>query len=186
MKTTEGTTTVTVRAFQLVFYLAIVAILAFFNCLTLRAGEPEKDNADKAVTPDNNIAVSRDLAEEALEIEGWMLNFDEIYAAGIADEDLRLEGWMLHFNLLERMAYYPDVEEEPMEIEDWMINGFISNYTPVEEPEEELELEAWMFNFDLLEGPVCYAEAEDDELHIEDWMLRICCWEVREFLADSK
>ena len=185
MKTTKGTTTVTVRAFQLIFYLAIVAILAFFNCLTLKAGEPEKDNTDKAVTPGKNLTVSRDLAEEALEIEGWMLNFEEIYATGIDDEDLHLEGWMLHFNLLEELAYCFDVEEEPVEIEDWMINGLISNYIP-EEPEEELRLEAWMLNFDLLEGPVYYAENMDDELEIEGWMLNICCWELSELLANNK
>ena len=167
MKTTANTTTTTVKVSQLALYLAIVAAMAFFNCLILRAGEPENDNS--TVSPAECIkALTEEVAEVSLEIEDWMLNINQTYCAeteqqqfyGLSDADIRLEPWMTS-------------EEE----------SFVAF---VEAEEEELRLESWMLNFDLIEGPGYYAEVAEEDLEIENWMLNICCWELTELLAENR
>ena len=168
MKTTANTTTATVKLSQLALYLAIVAVMAFFNCLILKAGEPEKDS-NAANTAECIKSITEEVAEETLEIEEWMLNFNKTYFAeavekeqikGITDAEIRLEPWMTG----EQESFIAFVEVE----------------------EEEVRLESWMLNYDHIEGLVYFADAAEEDLEIENWMLSICCWELTELLAENK
>ncbi len=78
-----------------------------------------------------------------------------------AESEIQLEAWMMAIDMVEKTAWYADI------------------------PEEELELETWMLNIDLLDGPIHYAEINEAPLELEDWMFDICCWDVKELLAEK-
>ena len=78
-----------------------------------------------------------------------------------AESEIQLEAWMMAISKVEESAWYAEI------------------------PEEELELEAWMLNLDLLNGPEHYAEIIEESLELEDWMFDICCWNVKELLAEK-
>jgi len=183
MKTTANTTTTTVKVSQLALYLAIVAIMAFFNCLFIKAGEPEKDNSTTNITEQIKV-VSAELADETLEIEDWMLDFSETYFAEIVEEELRLEAWM--FDIESEQQEFYGITEAEIRLEPWMTVEEESFVAFVEEEEEEVRLEAWMLNYDAIEGPIYYADVVEEDLEIENWMLSICCWELTELLAENK
>ncbi len=176
MKTTANTTTATVKVTQLALYLVIVAVMAFFNCLILRAGEPEEDN-NTAGTTECNKASIEELTEESLEIEDWMLIFSETCFAEIIEEELRLEAWMFNFEMLDGPEYYADAQEEDLEIEDWMFS--VSNeYYALDKTEQQkikgitdadVRLEFTMTN--VKENFIAFLEEEEEEVRLEAWML---------------
>jgi len=176
MKTTANTTTATVKLPKLALYLAIVAVMAFFNCLILKAGEPEKDN-NAANTAEYIKTLTEELAEETLEIEDWMLSFNETYFAETVEEELRLEAWMFNFDLLEGPEYYADAQEEDLEIEDWML-AVSNDYYALDEAEQQqfygitdadVCLEPWMTSEQ--ESFVAFVEVKEEEVRLEAWML---------------
>lgn len=91
-------------------------------------------------------------AEEALEVENWMLAennfFTTVNVETEVEDALEVENWMTNESLFDGMASYFNVEtEEALEVEDWMkdTNFFgVQSVDVEEETEAGLEVEAWM------------------------------------------
>ena len=96
-------------------------------------------------------------AEEALEVENWMLAennfFTTVNIETEVEEALEVENWMTNESLFDGMASYFKVEiEEALEVEDWMkdTNFFgVQSVDVEEETEAGLEVEAWMTNAEI-------------------------------------
>lgn len=131
----------------------IVAVVAVLISV---AQIPAMANAEEA----SSISESEYTEENEMErIESWMLepNYwlpgkDEKLES--AEDAMELESWML---LADEDDWLVEAEEEEIELEEWMWNTnhefwiIDKKYLEAEE-EEEIELEEWMYNTELWKG----------------------------------
>ncbi len=120
MKTIANNTQTVVKLPRMVLYLSFVIILAFLNCLIVRAGEPETGEKSEKIDDTTQLVTSEIMGEEPA-TENRILELSSDILAETAEEQLRFEAWMFNLELLSGPVLYSEAYEEELEIEPWML-----------------------------------------------------------------
>ncbi len=120
-----------VSILQIIIYLTIVSVIAFFNCACLKAANPDDDiKLEKWM-----LEIStHNITEQEISVEEWMTSNTEF----MAESELEIEQWMISSDN-DIMA------QTEIVIEDWMIDDIKqgSSLSHINTT-EKLELEDWM------------------------------------------
>lgn len=118
MKTAKHSTENFPRPGRLSLYICVVVVLCFFNWVALNAQEDEPgiQLQDWMLDFENgNQAVNE---EPELKVEPWMLSFSQDYMAGTDESKINFEPWMVNF---EQRCLLVE-EEQDFNIECWMVS----------------------------------------------------------------
>jgi hypothetical protein len=111
-------------------HITAILSIVLLSSTTYAEGKEKTDNAN----PRSDVfALSNVSTELGMELENWMIDFENVDA--FIEESVELESWMLD---LEGQAI---VEENP-ELEEWMTTPGFST-----EEEDNIKLEPWMTDF---------------------------------------
>ena len=136
MKTANQTTVNFPRPGRFSLYLCAVLVLCFFNWVALNAQTAMKVNV-------LNSQLVTDLAEvdePAIQLQDWMMDFENGYLAVNEEPELNVEPWMLSFS----QDYMTGPYDSEISFEPWMVN-FEQRCLVVEE-EQDFSVECWMVN----------------------------------------
>ena len=134
MKTAKQTTGNFPRPGRLSLYICGVVVLCFFNWIALNAQITRMaDNFDSQMV----IALEEE-DEPAIQLQDWMMDFENEYLAVNEEPELKVEPWMLSFN----HDYMAGANESDISFEPWMVN-FEQRCLVVEE-EQDFPVENWM------------------------------------------
>jgi hypothetical protein len=133
MKTVKQTTPKFPRPGRFFLYIGAAMVLCFFNWVVLHAqSRPEANITSQLV-----IALAEE-DEPPIQLQDWMLDFENGYLAADEDPEIQVESWMLSFNH-DHMA---GTDESEIGFEPWMVN--FEQRCLVVEDEQELCVELWM------------------------------------------
>ena len=99
---------------QIIIYLTIVAIFAFFNCACLKAATPEDDFRLESWMLDIS---NNNIAEQEISVEEWMTSNTEF----LADTEVEIEDWMIS-------SENEFIAQNEIAIEDWMVEINSADY----------------------------------------------------------
>ncbi len=134
MKTAKTTNGNFPRTGRFSIYICSVLVMSFFNWIALNA-----QTASKANNINSQLAIAlEEETEPAIQLQDWMMDFENGYLTISEESELDVEPWMLSFNL-EHMAVSGESE---IPFEPWMIN-FEKRCLAVEE-EPDFPVESWM------------------------------------------
>ena len=134
MKTAKQITGNFPRPGRFSLYICAVMVLCFFNWVAINAQTAEKVNNFNSPLAD----VLAEVDEPAIQLQDWMMVFDNGYLAGTEETELKVEPWMLSFS----NDYMAGTEESKISFEPWMIN--FEQRCLVVENEDEFPVENWM------------------------------------------
>jgi len=170
MKTAKQTTGNFPRPGRFSLYICAVMVLCFFNWVAINAQTVKKVNNYNSPLADALAEVD----EPAIQLQDWMMDFENGYLAVNEEADLKVEPWMLSFS----NDYMAGTEETELKVEPWMLS-FSHDYMTVTE-ESDINFEPWMINFEQR----CLVVENEDEFPVENWMISTCTWECNtRFLA---
>jgi hypothetical protein len=135
MKTTINTTGSLPRPGRVSLYICAVIVLCFLNWIALQAQDPKMES-----NATNNLLVITvtEENEPAIQVQDWMLDFEDGYMAVDEEPEIIVEPWMLTFG----HEYMASNDESEINFEPWMIN-FEQRCLVVDE-EQEHQVECWM------------------------------------------
>lgn len=136
MKTANQTTENFPRPGRFSLYVCAVLVLCFFNWVALNAQTAKKVNV-------LNSQLAIDLAEvdePVIQLQDWMMDFENGYLAVNEEPELNVEPWMLSFS----QDYMAGAYDSEISFEPWMVN-FEQRCLVVEE-EQDFSVECWMVN----------------------------------------
>ncbi len=134
MKTAKQTTENFPRPGRLSLYVCGVVVLCFFNWVALNAQITRMaDNFNSQMV----IALEEE-DEPAIQLQDWMMDFENGYLAVNEEPELKVEPWMLSFN----QDYMAGTDESEISFEPWMVN-FEQRCLLVED-EQDFPVEYWM------------------------------------------
>lgn len=134
MKTAKQTTRSLPRPGRFSLYICAVMVLCFFNWVALNAQTVKKVN-----NFNSPLAVAlAEVDEPAIQLQDWMMVFDNGYLAVNEETELKVEPWMLSFS----HDYMTGTEESDINFEPWMVN--FEQRCLVVENEDEFPVENWM------------------------------------------
>ena len=164
MKTAKQTTRSLPRPGRFSLYICAVMVLCFFNWVAINAQTAEKVN-----NFNSPMAVAlAEVDEPAIQLQDWMMVFDNGYLAVYEETELKVEPWMLSFS----HDYMTGTEESDINFEPWMVN-----FEPW-----MVKFEPWMVNFEQR----CLVVENEDEFPVENWMVSTCAWECATRLLAGK
>lgn len=134
MKTAKRTTGNFPRPGRLSLYICGVVVLCFFNWVALNAQITRMaDNFNSQMV----IALEEE-DEPAIQLQDWMMDFENGYLAVNEEPELKVETWMLSFN----QDYMAGTDESEISFEPWMVN-FEQRCLLVDD-EQDFPVEYWM------------------------------------------
>jgi hypothetical protein len=134
MKTAKQTTGNFPRPGRLSLYICGVVVLCFFNWVALNAQITRMaDNFNSQMV----IALEEE-DEPAIQLQDWMMDFENGYLAVNEEPELKVEPWMLSFN----QDYMAGTDESEIIFEPWMVN-FEQRCLLVDD-EQDFPVEYWM------------------------------------------
>ena len=136
MKTAKKTTGNFPRPGRFSLYICAVMVLCFFNWVALNAQTTKKvNNFYSPLAP-----ALAEVDEPAIQLQDWMMGFENGYLAVNEETELKVEPWMLSFS----KDYMAGTEEPDINLEPWMVN--FEQRCLVVENEEKFPLEDWMIS----------------------------------------
>ena len=134
MKTAKQTTGNFPRPGRLSLYICSVIVLCFLNWVALNAQIAGLSN-----NFDSQMVIALEEEDEpAIQLQDWMMDFENGYLAVNDESELKVEPWMLSFN----HDYMAGADESDISFEPWMVN-FEQRCLVVEE-EQDFPVENWM------------------------------------------
>jgi hypothetical protein len=134
MKTAKQTTGNFPRPGRFSLYICAVMVLCFFNWVALNAQTAKKVN-----NLNSQLAIAlAEVDEPAIQVQDWMMHFENGYLAVNEETELKVEPWMLSFS----HDFMAGTEESKISFEPWMVH-FEQRCLPVED-EQDFPLEGWM------------------------------------------
>ena len=134
MKTAKQTTGSFPRPGRLSLYICGVVVLCFFNWVALNAQITRMaDNFNSQM-----VTALEEEDEPAIQLQDWMMDFENGYLAVNEEPELKVEPWMLSFN----QDYMAGADESEISFEPWMVN-FEQRCLLVED-EQDFPVEYWM------------------------------------------
>ncbi|KPL17292.1 MAG: hypothetical protein AMS23_07365 [Bacteroides sp. SM1_62] len=134
MKTAHQTTGDFPRPGRFSLYICAVVVLCFLNWVALNAQTTRKaDNFYSQLV----IALA-DEEEPAIQLQDWMMDFENGYLAENEEPEINVEPWMLSFS----HDHVAGTGESEISLEPWMIN--FEQRCLVVEAEQDFPLECWM------------------------------------------
>ena len=134
MKTARQTTGNFPRPGRISLYICAVMVLCFFNWVALNAQTVKKVN-----NFNSQLAIAlAEVDEPVIQLQDWMMDFENGYMAVNEETELMVEPWMLSFS----HDYMAGTEESEISFEPWMVN--FEQRCLVVENEEEFPVEGWM------------------------------------------
>jgi hypothetical protein len=116
-------------------YIFAVAILCFFNWVVLNA---QVTSTESKVN--KQLALALDEADEPeLQVQDWMMDFENEYLAVSKEPEIIVEPWMLSFSPANHTA---SSDESEMGIEPWMVN--FEQRCLVVDAEKDIPVSSWM------------------------------------------
>jgi len=134
MKTAKQTTGNFPRPGRFSLYICAVMVLCFFNWVALNAQTVKKVNN---INSQFAIALA-EVDEPAIQLQDWMLDFENEYLVENEEPELNVEPWMLSFS----HDYMTGSVDSEISFEPWMVN--FEQRCLVVEIEEEFAIESWM------------------------------------------
>ena len=134
MKTAKQTTRSLPRPGRFSLYICAVVVMCFFNWVALNAQTVKKPN-------NLNLQPAISLSEEiepAIQLQDWMIDFENGYLSANEDPGLKVEPWMLSF----KDDYMTGSGESEISFKPWMVN--FEQRCLVVDDEQESPLENWM------------------------------------------
>ena len=131
MKAAKLTTAKFPRPARFSLYICAVLVLCFFNWVALNAQTARNHNAEFVIT----------LAEESepeIQLQDWMMDFENGYLAEMDEPELKVEPWMLTFT----PDYIAGTDESEICFEPWMVN--FEQRCLVVDNEKDVSVECWM------------------------------------------
>ena len=134
MKTAKQTTGKFPRPGRFSLYICAVMVLCFFNWIALNA------QTVKMVNNINSQLINAlaGVDEPAIQLQDWMMDFENGYMAENEESELKVEPWMLSFS----NEYMAGTGDSEISFEPWMVN--FEQRCLVVENEEEFNVEGWM------------------------------------------
>jgi hypothetical protein len=134
MKTAKQTTGNFPRPGRLSLYICGVVVLCFFNWVALNAQITRMDDNFNS----QMVIALEEEDEPAIQLQDWMMDFENGYLAVNEEPELKVEPWMLSFN----HDYMAGADESEISFEPWMVN-FEQRCLLVED-EQDFPVEYWM------------------------------------------
>ena len=134
MKTAKKTTGNFPRPGRFSLYICAVMVLCFFNWVALNAQTVKNVNNYKSPLA---LALA-EVDEPAIQLQDWMMGFENGYLAVNEETELKVEPWMLSFS----HDYMTGTEESDINFEPWMVN--FEQRCLVVDSEDEFPVENWM------------------------------------------
>ena len=134
MKTAKQTNQHFPRPGRFSLYMCAVAILCFLNWIALNA---------KTVTPAKYDRSLLDMAlaeeyEPDIQLQDWMMGFENGYPALSEEPEIEVEPWMLSFNL----DYMDETDPTEISFEPWMVN--FEQRCLIVDGERDFSISYWM------------------------------------------
>ncbi|HEC43565.1 MAG TPA: hypothetical protein ENI20_12135 [Bacteroides sp.] len=120
MKTKRSKSRELPQPIKILFFICGIAAVCLPNWIALKAGKPVTDPAELVNSFADIIVIE---ADPEIELEDWMLSFDEFHIVADVEPELKLEDWMLNFGYEVR---YADATEEK-------VGNYSSNLKPFTE-----------------------------------------------------
>lgn len=136
MKTANQTTENFPRPGRFSLYVCAVLVLCFFNWVALNAQTVKKVN----VLNSQLVIDLAEVDEPVIQLQDWMMDFENGYMAVNEEPELNVEPWMLSFS----QDYMAGAYDSEISFEPWMVN-FEQRCLVVEE-EQDFSVECWMVN----------------------------------------
>lgn len=136
MKTAKQTTGNFPRPGRFSLYVCAVMVLCFFSWVALNAQTAKNVNT---LNGQLTIALA-EVDEPAIQLQDWMMDFENGYLAVNEESELNVEPWMLSFS----HDYMAGAYDSEISFEPWMVN-FEQRCLVVEE-EQDFSVECWMVN----------------------------------------
>jgi hypothetical protein len=133
MKTAKQTNQHFPRPGRITLYMFAVAALCFLNWVVLHAQPAE--NTDQSRT--RLAAVLTEEVEPEVQLQDWMMDFENVSMAVTKEAEIKVEPWMLTFN----RDYMTDGWEPELNFEPWMVN--FEQRCLLVEKEKDVPLEQW-------------------------------------------